>query len=104
MSEWNKLNRRYSALQINDGPTLHKRLLGVYSSDLDHEPRFPIHSSTNVVTIRYSLHFDQFLKSALPGKYVVSFWRLEWNTETQGMTPIISSLQMIRYYSKYKSL
>ena len=88
MPYWNLQNQKYSHLLIIDGPTIHNRVLGQYTSDLDHEPRFPIHSSTNVVTIRY---YVQSGVQRLHGQYVISYWRLEWNAEME-------STKLVTYY------
>ena len=88
MKDWNIRNDMYSYLLIKDGPTVHNRVLGRYTSDLDHEPHFPIYSSTNVVTITYNV---QRGIHTLYGQYVISYWRLEWNAEME-------SIKLVSYY------
>ena len=66
---------------------MYNRVLGVYSSDLEYEPRFPIHSSGNMVTISYHVGVLQNIMRG--GKYIISYWRLEWNAATQSRITIL---------------
>ena len=68
---------------------MYNRVLGVYSSDLEYEPRFPIHSSGNMVTISYHVGVLQNIMRG--GKYIISYWRLEWNAEME-------STKLLSYY------